>query len=114
MLVPQLLPTRPHATPTTHRKASGRSAAHHGPQHDAGTSHAAATHHPGASHAGSAHHADAEATAFDLALLARQQTFDLTVKQRAEDEREMNVLRDMAMAQLKKDDENMKKWIALI
>ncbi len=55
-----------------------------------------------------------DATPFDDALLEHEQTFDLVVKLRAENEREANVLRDMAMAQLKKDDENMKKWIALI
>lgn len=137
MLVPQLLPTRPHAAPAPHRKAPAAG----GPAHHEGTHHPSAAHdadakhdahavaahdakpdHAGATHQGAAHHAaarhgaanESNDSAFDLALLAQQQTFDLTVKQRAENEREMNVLRDMAMAQLKKDDENMKKWIALI
>jgi hypothetical protein len=40
--------------------------------------------------------------------------FDFTQQQRAEFLREMNILRDMAMEQRKKDDETIKKWIALI
>lgn len=88
MLVPQLLPARPPAGAAPPRKASGA--------------------------AGPAHRAADDASPFDDALLQHEQTFDLVVKLRAENEREANVLRDMAMAQLKKDDENMKKWIALI
>jgi hypothetical protein len=92
MLVPQLLPSRPPAGAAPPRKAPGAA----GP----------------AQHA--AKGAADDATPFDDALLQHEQTFDLVVKLRAENEREANVLRDMAMAQLKKDDENMKKWIALI
>ena len=40
--------------------------------------------------------------------------FDYTQQQRAEFLREMNILRDMAMEQRKKDDETIKKWITLI
>ncbi len=40
--------------------------------------------------------------------------FDLDQQERAELLREMNVLRDMAIEQQKKDDELLKKWIALI
>ena len=64
--------------------------------------------------AGAPHPATPDGAAFDLALLRQEQSFDLAVKARAESEREANVLRELAMAQLKKDDENMKKWIALI
>jgi hypothetical protein len=92
MLVPQLLPPRPPAATAPPRKAPGAAGAPH---------HAAET------------KAD-DTTPFDFALLRHEQTFDLVVKLRAENEREANVLRDMAMAQLKKDDENMKKWIAMI
>ena len=89
MLVAQLVPTRPHGAAAPHRKAPATpSASRDAPADDT--------------------------AALDLALLARQQTFDSTVKQNSENEREMNVLRDMAMAQLKKDDENTKKWIAMI
>lgn len=56
----------------------------------------------------------AAASPFDFALVQHEQSFDLVAKLRAENEREANVLRDMAMAQLKKDDENLKKWIAMI
>ncbi|HMD03604.1 MAG TPA: hypothetical protein VKG44_11625 [Candidatus Baltobacteraceae bacterium] len=40
--------------------------------------------------------------------------FDYAQQQRAEFQREMNILRDMAMEQRKLDDEILKKWIALI
>jgi hypothetical protein len=40
--------------------------------------------------------------------------FDADAAERAEYQREMNVLRDMAMEQQKHDDEILKKWIALI
>ncbi|HTV72592.1 MAG TPA: hypothetical protein VME66_02660 [Candidatus Acidoferrales bacterium] len=41
-------------------------------------------------------------------------TFDAQQQERAELLREMNSLRDMAMEQMKLDDEYLKKWIALI
>ena len=91
MLVPQLLPARPPAGAAP----PGQS-------------------HPGRRRVPRAARAGPDASPFDAALLQHEQTFDLVVKLRAENEREANVLRDMAMAQLKKDDENMKKWIALI
>lgn len=40
--------------------------------------------------------------------------FDATQKEHAELLREMNALRDMATEQMKQDDANLKKWIALI
>lgn len=40
--------------------------------------------------------------------------FDNAQAERAELQREMNVLRDMALEQQKHDDEILKKWIALI
>ena len=40
--------------------------------------------------------------------------FDNAQAERAEQLREMNVLRDMALEQQKHDDEILKKWIALI
>ncbi len=40
--------------------------------------------------------------------------FDETQAERAELLREANVLRDMALEQQKRDDEILKKWIALI
>ncbi len=101
MLVPQLLPPRPPAAAPP-RKAPGAASeaqrsrgAAHAPRHAAETA------------------AD-DASPFDFALVQHEQTFDLVAKLRAENEREANVLRDMAMAQLKKDDENLKKWIAMI
>ncbi|MBV9440279.1 MAG: hypothetical protein JOZ24_09835 [Candidatus Eremiobacteraeota bacterium] len=73
--------------------------------------HAAGTH--SSSHATS-HSDDSPPNANDLALLAQQAAFDDMVKQRAELEREANALRDLAMAQLKRDDQNMGLWIKLI
>jgi hypothetical protein len=43
-----------------------------------------------------------------------QQEFDFDQKRRAELLREFNVMRDLALEQMKKDDEALKKWIALI
>ena len=47
--------------------------------------------------------------AVELRAAPARAEFDLAMKGRAEAEREANVLRDMAMAQLKKDDENMQE-----
>lgn len=47
--------------------------------------------------------------------LARQKNaLDLVARVQAEAERETNVLRDLAIEQMKHDDELLKKWIALI
>ncbi len=107
MLIPQLLPAQPRpAAPP--RKPSPAAPAAHG----AAEAHHSAAHQPTA---GAAAASDADqAASLELALMRREQTFDLVAKRQAEDEREANVLRDMAMAQLKKDDENLKKWVALI
>ncbi|HZO92422.1 MAG TPA: hypothetical protein VFB22_01540 [Candidatus Baltobacteraceae bacterium] len=56
------------------------------------------------------HDADAD----DLALLLKQRGFDDMVRIRAELEREANALRDLALAQVKKDDQAMQAWIKLI
>jgi hypothetical protein len=50
----------------------------------------------------------------DPALDARIAAFDQSAALQAEMQREMNVLREMAMEQRKRDDEILKKWIALI
>ena len=50
----------------------------------------------------------------DARLDRLRSDFDFAQQQRAEFLREMNILRDMAMEQRKKDDELLKKWIALI
>ncbi|GAC1538882.1 MAG: hypothetical protein NVS2B17_13420 [Candidatus Velthaea sp.] len=55
-----------------------------------------------------------EPTADDAALDAERQAFEFALKVQAEREREMNALRDLAMEQVKRDDEVLKKWIALI
>jgi hypothetical protein len=48
------------------------------------------------------------------ALAAQQAQFDEEMEERAELQREANVLRDMMLEQLKADDEALKKWIAMI
>ena len=50
----------------------------------------------------------------DFAILAQQAAFDRVVQQRAELQREANALRDLAMAQVKRDDQTMTSWIRLI
>jgi|GEM_PF-1681817 len=91
------------------------------PKPQAAKAHAKAAH-PGAAHATStattlnpemkapAHDADAD----DLALLMKQRGFDDMVRIRAELEREANALRDLALAQVKRDDQAMQAWIKLI
>lgn len=47
-------------------------------------------------------------------VAAQQAQFDQDMEERAELEREADVLRDMMLAQLKDDDEALKKYIAMI
>jgi hypothetical protein len=88
-------PQGPHHAP--HRAA-------HRPAHRAP---AAGTPHP-------AHAAAAAASPGDLAALAEQAAFDAVASARAEQLREMNVLRDLAMQQVKRDDQTMNAWIKLV
>jgi hypothetical protein len=50
----------------------------------------------------------------DLRLAKMRSEFDGAQAERSELMREANALRDMAMEQMKKDDEILKKWIAMI
>lgn len=50
----------------------------------------------------------------DEALERQREEFDFVTRVRAETERETEALRDMAMEQMKFEDELLKKWIALI
>lgn len=50
----------------------------------------------------------------DQALEEQREAFDQITRVQAELERETNALRDLAMEQVKHDDELLKKWIALI
>jgi hypothetical protein len=50
----------------------------------------------------------------DEALEHQREEFDFIARAQAESDREINALRDMAMDQMKQDDEILKKWIALI
>jgi len=48
------------------------------------------------------------------ALALRRATFDLDLEERAELQREADVLRDMMLAQLKAEDGYLHKWIEMI
>ena len=50
----------------------------------------------------------------EMAIDHMRAEFDMHEQQRAEFLREWNVIRDMAMEQMKRDDDIVKKWIALI
>ena len=54
------------------------------------------------------------ATPADFEALAEQRTLDAIASAQAEQLREMNALRDMAMGQVKRDDQAMNAWIKLI
>jgi len=92
------LPVRPQAPHHAPHRASHRPA-HRGAA--AGTAHAA-------------HAAAPAASPGDLAALAQQAAFDAVASARAEQLREMNVLRDLAMQQVKRDDQTMNAWIKLV
>ena len=49
-----------------------------------------------------------------MAALEQQAAFDAVASARAEQLREMNALRDLAMQQVKRDDQTMNAWIKLI
>jgi hypothetical protein len=60
-------------------------------------------------------HAAAHPTVpLDPALVAKQRDFDQIMILQAEQEREANALRDLAMQQIKRDDQTMNEWIKLI
>jgi len=107
------LPIRPqgphHPPPRAAHKAA------HRPTHRAAAT-GAADHAPGAAvhPAHVSHAAAAPASPGDLAALAEQASFDAVASARAEQQREMNVLRDLAMQQVKRDDQAMNEWIKLI
>ena len=61
-------------------------------------------------HAAAAH----PAIPVDPAVLAKQREFDQIMILQAEQEREANALRDLAMQQIKRDDQTMNEWIKLI
>jgi hypothetical protein len=55
-----------------------------------------------------------QADADELVMDRVRTQFDLHEQERAEYLREWNAIRDLAMEQMKKDDDILKKWIALI
>ncbi len=101
-------PQTPHHAPSrrTHRASAAGPAAADAPAHAA---HASA--HPARA---PAHSAAAPASPGDLAALAQQASFDAIASARAEQQREMNALRDLAMQQVKRDDQVLNDWIRLI
>ena len=99
------LPIRPQAPHHPPQRAAHK-AAHRGAAAGAAT-HPALAAHP-------SHAAAAPASPGDLAALAEQAAFDRMASARAEQQREMNVLRDLAMQQVKRDDQTMNEWIKLI
>ncbi|MDQ6933373.1 MAG: hypothetical protein M3160_09405 [Candidatus Eremiobacteraeota bacterium] len=50
----------------------------------------------------------------EAAIAKQRLQFDFALQERAELQREMNELRALEMEQIKRDDEIVKKWIALI
>jgi hypothetical protein len=72
-----------------------------------------AAHRP-ASPGHTAHAAAAPASPGDMAALQEQAAFDAVASARAEQQREMNVLRDIAMMQVKRDDQALNGWVKLI
>lgn len=50
----------------------------------------------------------------EAAALQQRLQFDTVLRQRAELDRELNALRELSLEQVKRDDEVLKKWIALI
>ncbi|HEX3462973.1 MAG TPA: hypothetical protein VHS78_02825 [Candidatus Elarobacter sp.] len=56
----------------------------------------------------------APATPGDVEALARQSAFDAVAAAQAEQQREWNVLRDLAMQQVKRDDQVVGDWVKLI
>lgn len=79
---------------------------HHRPAHRAGPT-AAAAKRP-------ARAVPEPASPGDLAAIAEQRGFDALASAQAEQQREMNALRDLAMQQIKRDDQTMNEWIKLI
>jgi 3-oxoacyl-ACP reductase-like protein len=106
-------PQTPHAPQrTTHRPAhrpAHRGAAAAGPVAEHPAAHASAH-----ASAPAAHAPKAPASPGDLAALAQQASFDAIASARAEQQREMNALRDLAMQQVKRDDQVLNDWIRLI
>jgi hypothetical protein len=98
----EALPIRPQGPHHAHRAA-------HRPAHRTA---AAGVTHP--AHAAGPHAAHAPASPGDFAALAEQAAFDAVASARAEQLREMNVLRDLAMQQVKRDDQTMNAWIKLV
>jgi hypothetical protein len=103
----EALPIRPQ---TPHRSPHRTTGAVRRPS--AATAHKAATPHEAAApHKGTAAH---PAVPVDPAVLAQQREFDQIMILQAEQEREANALRDLAMQQIKRDDQTMNEWIKLI
>jgi hypothetical protein len=91
-------PARPHRAAA--HAAAGKRPSRASPAHAATAAHGAAAHAP--------------ASPGDVAALAQQSAFDAIAAAQAERQREWNVLRDLAMQQVKRDDQTVGEWIKLI
>jgi len=69
---------------------------------------------PAAHAAAHAAHPAAPAGPDDAELLTQQAAFNAMMQLRAELQREANAMRDLAMEQIKRDDQLMNTWIKLI
>jgi len=58
--------------------------------------------------------ADAQTQAQEHALAVQRQAFNFAMEERSEFEREREALEQLMLAQLKDEDEIVKKWIAMI
>jgi hypothetical protein len=70
--------------------------------------------HATGAHGAAAHAPTADEAAADLAVLAQQSRFDRIAAMQAEQQREFNALRSIALQQAKSDDQAMNAWIRLI
>jgi hypothetical protein len=97
------VPARAQAPRPARAPAKAKAPAAHPAAHDGvhATAHAAA-------------HPAAPAGPEDVALLAQQAAFDRMMQLRAELQREANAMRELAMEQVKRDDQLMNAWIKLI
>jgi hypothetical protein len=106
----ELTPVRPQP-PHERRPHTAHRAAQHRTAHRAAAPAAAGA--PAKRPARTGPHAE-PATPEDFDAIAQQRTFDTIAAAQAEQQREMNALRDMAMQQVKRDDQSMNDWIRLI
>jgi hypothetical protein len=102
-----LVPVRAPVVPRTPAPRPSRAAGKAKPAADGAA-------HPAHATAHAAAHPAVPAGPEDVALLAQQAAFNRMMQLRAELQREANAMRDLAMEQVKRDDQLMNAWIKLI